>query len=113
MPYRLDLTEEANAELAALPPKFQRQIVHELRALANGPRLPQDTRLDIYRFRSGDYRVLYQVGDRVLLVLAVRIRHRQGVCRRLPPARPMDEALPSPPGQGDSGEPDERACDGA
>ena len=37
---------------------------------------------ELYRFRVGDYRVIYQIRDKVLLVLVVKIGHRKDVYRR-------------------------------
>lgn len=37
-----------------------------------------------YRVRVGDYRILYEVHDRVLLVHVVRVGHRRDVYRGLP-----------------------------
>jgi mRNA interferase RelE/StbE len=36
---------------------------------------------DIYRLRVGDYRVTYQVQDRRLIVLVVKVGHRREVYR--------------------------------
>lgn len=91
MPHRVELTAKADAELSALPAKVQRQVIGKLRILRDNPRPPQAKRLEgvdhLYRLRSGDYRILYQVQDEVLLVLVVRIGHRSDVYRRLPPPR--------------------------
>ncbi len=38
---------------------------------------------DIYRVRVGDYRLLYQVHDDVLLVLVVSVRKRGDVYKKL------------------------------
>jgi mRNA interferase RelE/StbE len=35
----------------------------------------------VYRVRVGDYRIVYQVSDAVLLVQVVRIGHRRDVYR--------------------------------
>jgi len=35
----------------------------------------------LYRLRVGDYRVIYQVRDRVLVVLVVEVGHRRDVYR--------------------------------
>jgi mRNA interferase RelE/StbE len=34
---------------------------------------------DYYRIRVGDYRVLYEIRDRVLLVLVIKVGHRREV----------------------------------
>jgi len=36
---------------------------------------------DIYRIKAGDYRVLYQVKDDVLLVIVVKVAHRRDAYR--------------------------------
>ena len=38
----------------------------------------------IYRIRSGDYRIIYEIRDKSLLVLVVRIGKRGDVYRHLP-----------------------------
>jgi len=35
-----------------------------------------------YRLRVGDYRIVYEIGDNVLTVFVVRVRHRKDVYRR-------------------------------
>ena len=55
--------------------------------LAADPRPPDATKLrepkDIWRLRVGDWRVCYQVRDRVLLVLIVVVGRRGNVYERL------------------------------
>ena len=36
---------------------------------------------DVYRVRVGDYRIVYEVVDDVLVILVVRIGHRREVYR--------------------------------
>jgi mRNA interferase RelE/StbE len=38
---------------------------------------------EIYRVRVGDYRILYQIKGKILLVLIVRIGHRRDIYRRI------------------------------
>ena len=88
MTYRIEFTASAQDELAALPRKIQRQISQKIDSLAEDPRPAQSKRLEgkshIYRLRSGDYRVLYQIRDKLLLVLVIRVGHRREVYRRVP-----------------------------
>jgi len=37
---------------------------------------------DLYRLRAGVFRVVYQVRDRILLVLVLRVGHRKDIYRR-------------------------------
>ncbi|MFH0902365.1 MAG: type II toxin-antitoxin system RelE/ParE family toxin, partial [Pseudomonadota bacterium] len=36
---------------------------------------------ELYRIRSGDYRVIYTIEDKVLVVLVVKVGHRREVYR--------------------------------
>ena len=55
--------------------------------LARQPRPAGCTKLigadDAYRIRVGDYRIVYQIMDRVLIVWIIRIAHRKDVYRGL------------------------------
>jgi mRNA interferase RelE/StbE len=61
------------------------RLVAAMRELAGQPRPPGCEKLagpeDFYRIRVGDYRIVYQVRDEVLLVLVVKIGHRREVYR--------------------------------
>ena len=54
-------------------------------SLADNPRPPDTKKLsgaeELYRIRVGDYRVLYAIQDKVLLVLVVKVGHRREVYR--------------------------------
>jgi mRNA interferase RelE/StbE len=80
--------------IAAKPFKFleglqdrnlRRRITNSLRALGGNPRPASCIKLSgpeaLYRIRIGDYRVVYQIQDAMLMVLVVRIAHRREVYR--------------------------------
>jgi mRNA interferase RelE/StbE len=62
-----------------------RRIINALRALETNPHPPGSMKLkggaELYRVRVGDYRVIYQVREAVLLVLVVQIGHRREIYR--------------------------------
>jgi mRNA interferase RelE/StbE len=68
-------------------PKIQRQLIKRIESLAQQPRTPQSIKLEdqkqIYRIPSGNYRILYQIQDNILLVLVLRIAHRQEVYKHM------------------------------
>lgn len=45
-------------------------------------------RKTFYRLRSGDYRILYRVREKALVVLVLRIGHRREIYRRPPKRKP-------------------------
>jgi mRNA interferase RelE/StbE len=61
------------------------RLVAAMRGLASDPRPPGCEKLagmeSLYRIRVGDYRIVYQIQDEVLLVLVVKIGHRREVYR--------------------------------
>ena len=87
MAYRVELKPSAAKALARLPRRDQRRVARKIDALAEDPRPKAARKLSgaeaLYRVRAGDYRILYQVQDDVLLVLVVRIGHRRDVYRNL------------------------------
>ncbi len=66
---------------------MQIRLGRRIDSLAENPR-PQgikklSTEVDMYRLRVGDYRIIYQIREKSLLVLIVRIGHRSDVYRGL------------------------------
>jgi mRNA interferase RelE/StbE len=87
MVYRVEVKKSARKEITALPKRDQRRVVTAIAELASNPRPLGARRLtaieNAYRVRVGDYRVVYQVADDVLIVYVVRVAHRKDVYRRL------------------------------
>lgn len=86
MPYEIRLKPSAAKELAKLPRDVQRRIAPALEALAVAPRPPGAEKLagaDAWRIRVGDYRIVYAIEDRVLLVLVLHIGNRREIYKRL------------------------------
>ncbi len=78
--YRIELAPAAVRQLGSLPEKIQRRVSTKIEILASDPRPAGCRKLkgadNIYRVRVGDYRLLYQVRDSILLVLVVSVRKR-------------------------------------
>ena len=86
MAYRLEFTPGANRQFRKLPKNLQARLTPHLDALTQNPRPSGIEKLkgeEGYRLRVGDYRVLYEVRDKALLVLVVRVGHRREVYRKL------------------------------
>lgn len=85
MPYRIEFTRAADRGLSEVPRNNQTRIARRIDVLADDPR-PRGVRKlagegDLYRIRVGDYRVVYEIHEQVLLVLVIRVAHRRDVYR--------------------------------
>ena len=87
MAYEVVLKPSAARELRKLAKPIQRRIGKKIDELAENPRPPDAKALaggeGFLRVRAGEYRVVYTVRDRALIVLVVRIGHRRDSYRKL------------------------------
>jgi mRNA interferase RelE/StbE len=82
--YEVVFKASVSKDLRPLPRKDVQRILDAIRSLAANPRPPQSRKLageDKYRLRCGDYRILYQIEDRILTVCVVKVGHRKDVYR--------------------------------
>lgn len=86
--YAVQISSQAERQLAGLPSEFRRRVDAKILALAENPRPPGVTKLggpdEQYRIRIGDYRVIYELHDDMLLVIVLKVAHRSKVYRRMP-----------------------------
>ena len=87
MPYAIELKPAAVRDLRKLAKGLQKRIAAKIDKLADNPRPPGVEKLsdgqDYYRLRAGDYRIIYEVKEAVLLVLVIRIGHRREIYQRM------------------------------
>jgi mRNA interferase RelE/StbE len=85
--YKVELKKQPEKFIRQQDRRIQIQLVAALRKLAENPRPPQAKKLEgvegLYRFRSGDYRIVYLIEDDKLIVLVVRIGHRKEIYQEL------------------------------
>ncbi len=83
--YRIEFTRSAEKDLRKIDKSKVAAIYHEVERLEADPRPHGVKKLAgadrTYRIRIGDYRVVYEIEDEVLLVLVIRIAHRKDVYR--------------------------------
>ena len=83
--HRIELKPSAAKSLARLPVDLQQRIVRALETLAGDPRPHGVVKMagddNLWRVRVGDFRIVYEIHDDVLLVLVLRIGHRREVYR--------------------------------
>ncbi len=85
MTYQVLLTPAAARQMRKFDPTARRRVQAAIELLANEPRPPTSRPLvggnGEWRVRTGDYRVIYEIRDRELLVLVLRTAHRREVYR--------------------------------
>ena len=85
MAWRILFTRRAEREFVAVPERDRARLGRRIDALATDPRPSGVKKLggaeDLYRLRSGDYRVIYLIEDRIITVTVVRVGHRRDIYR--------------------------------
>lgn len=85
MAYRIVIAPAAARGIKKLDGNARQGIAGAINMLAADPRPPGVRKLtgstNSYRLRVGDYRILYQIADRVLQVLVIKVGHRRYVYR--------------------------------
>lgn len=87
MAYRIQFTPRAERDFKSLDGSIRGRIKQRIDSLVENP-YPQGIKKiegeeELYRLRVGDYRILYQVKGKILLVLIVGIGHRRDIYRRI------------------------------
>lgn len=87
MSYTIEFSRKAERQFKDLPKSIQVKLAPKINALADNPRPRGAKKLEgedeLYRIRVGDYRVIYQVQDKALIVLVVKIGDRKEIYRRI------------------------------
>jgi mRNA interferase RelE/StbE len=86
MSYRVEVAPAAVRQLRKLDPTARRRVQAAIELLAQEPRPSGAKKLaggeGEWRVRTGDYRIVYEISDTVLLVLVVAVGHRRDIYRR-------------------------------
>ena len=85
--YTVELKPQAGRFIEGQNRKIQRQLIRRIEALRKDPR-PAGSKLlhaakKIYRVRSGNYRIIYQIKDEKLLIIIVKVSDRKDIYRNL------------------------------
>jgi mRNA interferase RelE/StbE len=86
MTFRIEVAPAAVRQLRRLDPAARRRVQAAIELLADQPRPSGARKLaggdGEWRARTGDYRIVYEIHDDVLLVLVVAVGHRRDIYRR-------------------------------
>jgi len=82
--YTVVVTKSAQKQLLALPVEVRSRVTERIEALGKAPR-PADVKKlrgrEGWRIRLGDYRVIYEIHDRILRVIVINVGHRREIYR--------------------------------
>jgi mRNA interferase RelE/StbE len=85
--WQIEVSSSARRQLRNLDAHVRRRIVAAIDDLAYDPRPSGAVKLtgeqDLWRIRVGNYRIVYSIEDKRLIVTLVRVAHRSEVYRRL------------------------------
>lgn len=85
--YRVEVSPSAARQLRKLDSPARRRVQAAIELLAVDPR-PSGAKQLVggsgeWRVRTGNYRIVYEINDGVLVVLVVAVGHRKEIYRRL------------------------------
>jgi mRNA interferase RelE/StbE len=83
----LEFAPRTEDQLAQIPKNIRKSIFDHIEKLKENPRPEnieplQGSEKGLYRFRQGDYRIVYSILDQKLLVLTVRVVHRKELYKK-------------------------------
>lgn len=86
MTYQVQVASAALRQLRKLDPAGRRRVQAAVELLAEQPRPNGAKKLQggecEWRVRTGDYRIVYEIHDNVLVVLVVAVGHRREIYER-------------------------------
>ena len=85
MLYKIIFSESAQKELKKIPTQFGLKIIRVIEKLSRTPRPVGCKKIvgtDSYRIRVNDYRVIYTIKDKELIIDIVKIGNRKEIYKR-------------------------------
>ncbi|MFZ0565274.1 MAG: type II toxin-antitoxin system RelE/ParE family toxin [Chlamydiales bacterium] len=85
MKYHIEIAEKLEKKFNRIPNKERERIIEKIDLLAENPRpqgckkLKGNKQLPLYRVRVGDYRIIYAIEDKILLVLIIDVGNRKNI----------------------------------
>ncbi|GAF04804.1 type II toxin-antitoxin system RelE family toxin [Saccharicrinis fermentans] len=85
MTYKLSISRKAQKQLAKLPANDYKKVKQTILDLADEPRPAGSKKLkgrNGWRVRQGDYRIIYDIEDDVLVVTVLDAGHRKDIYKK-------------------------------
>ena len=83
--YRVVFRKSVAKDLRPIPNQDLRKILTAIESLSENPRPSGNEKLsgkDKYRIRQGNYRIIYEINDKEVVVIVVKVGHRKDVYQR-------------------------------
>lgn len=81
--FKIILSAHIEKDIRGIPKKILEKIFVEIKKLSFDPRPKSVKKLkgyeNLYRIRIGNYRVVYTIEDKILIIEIIKIAHRQDV----------------------------------
>ena len=87
--YRIEFVKSARKEFSQVPKEIRERVLEALDILSKNPfseflKIKKLKGADsLYRIRLGDYRLVYEVQNSVLIIIVIKIGHRKDIYRFL------------------------------
>jgi mRNA interferase RelE/StbE len=85
--YKIEVKKSAAKALKKIPKADRKRIVDKIDSLAENPPSPETTKMKgnnpFHKIHVGDYRIIYEIQEAVLLILIVKVGHRKDIYRNL------------------------------
>ena len=83
----MKVKRSAAKALKKIPKADRKRIAKKIDSLAENPPNPEITKMEgnnpFHKVRVGDYRIVFETQEDILLILAVKIGHRKDIYRNL------------------------------
>ena len=82
--YKVIFTKSVKKDFRKIPKIEVSKILNEIAYLAKNPRSSKTKKLKgekLYRLRVGNYRVIYDIQDNLMLIFVVKLGHRSDIYR--------------------------------
>ena len=88
MSYRIEVKRSAAKALKKTPKTDRKRIIDKIDSLIENSPNPDTTKMKgnnpFHKIRSGDYRIIYEIQEDILVILIVKVGHRKEIYRNLP-----------------------------
>ena len=84
--YKIEISASAEKYIKKIPKKDLKKVIEAIQILAINP-YPEGCRKlqgeeDVYRVRQGNYRIIYEIENKKLIILILKVGHRKDVYKK-------------------------------